>query len=117
MGNNLEVKSSPATRRHRITPDAGHALEKLAHAIEYLADELVDKSTPLSADNERIRAIQILMALNRQVYFECPLVPTVGEWLLSHLPRLDLLVGKSPDRDRLPDIQVTRPAELHHPPV
>jgi len=87
MGNKLDVKASPTTqvtckqskRRHRITPDAGHALEKLAHAIEYLADELVDKSTSLSADNERIQAIQILMALNRQVYFECPVVPSFGE--------------------------------------
>lgn len=102
MGNNLDVNSAPTTptpckqskRRHRITPDAGHALEKLAHSIEYLADELVDKSTSLSADNERIQAIQILMALNRQVYFECPLVPTVGEWFRAHLPRLNLLWKK-----------------------
>jgi len=125
MGNKLDVKASPTTqvtckqskRRHRITPDAGHALEKLAHAIEYLADELVDKSTSLSADNERIQAIQILMALNRQVYFECPLAPTVREWLGLHLHRVKLLAGESQDSDRYPDIPVILPVNPHHPHV
>jgi hypothetical protein len=26
-----------------------------------------------------LEAVQLLMALNRQVYFECPVVPSVGE--------------------------------------
>lgn len=77
-------KAIPATlagapRRRRITPQAGHALEILGHAIEYLADEMAHDGFGISASNERVKAMQLLMALNRQVYFECPVVPTFGE--------------------------------------
>jgi hypothetical protein len=67
-------------RRRRITPQAGRALEILGHAIEYLTDEFVHEGKSLSADNEQILAVQLLMALNREVYFECPEVPTFGDW-------------------------------------
>jgi hypothetical protein len=66
-------------RHRRITPQAGRALEILGHAIEYLTDEFVHEGTSLSADNEQIQAVQLLMALNRKVYFECPEVPSFGE--------------------------------------
>ncbi len=33
-------------RRRRISPQAGHALEILGHAIEYLADEYVHQAGP-----------------------------------------------------------------------
>lgn len=66
-------------RRRRITPEAGHALEILGHAIEYLTDELVHDGVLITAHNERVQAVQLLMALNRQVYFECPEEPTFGE--------------------------------------
>jgi hypothetical protein len=66
-------------RRRRITPQAGHALEILGHAIEYLTDEYVHEGGSLSAGDGRVKAVQLLMALNRQVYFECPVVPTFGE--------------------------------------
>jgi len=65
--------------RRRISPEAGRALEILAHAIEYLTDEFVHQGIDFSAQNEQLEAVQILMALNRQVYFECPEVPTFGE--------------------------------------
>ncbi|HWA94513.1 MAG TPA: hypothetical protein VG844_07910 [Terracidiphilus sp.] len=68
-----------ATRR--ITPEAGHALELLSHAIEYLSDEYVWSLHTFSATNPDIQAIQILMACNRQVYFDCPVIPTVAERL------------------------------------
>jgi hypothetical protein len=68
-----------ANRRRRITPQAGHALEILAHAIEYLTDEFVHHGLTYSAKNEQLEAVQMLMALNRQVYFECPEVPSFGE--------------------------------------
>jgi len=68
-----------STRRRRITPRAGHALEILGHAIEYLTDEFVHEGGSFSAHNERIQAVQLLMALNRQVYFECPEVPSFRE--------------------------------------
>ncbi len=63
-------------RRRRITPEAGHALELLGHAIEYLTDEFVHNGGEFSAKNEQLEAVQILMALNREIYFACPEVPS-----------------------------------------
>ena len=63
-------------RRRRITPKAGHALEILGHAIEYLTDEFVHRGFDPSANRAELEAVQLLMALNRQVYFECPEQPT-----------------------------------------
>jgi hypothetical protein len=67
-----------ANRRRNITPQAGRALEILAHAIEYLTDEFVLQGLTFSARNEQLEAVQMLMALNRQVYFECHEVPSFG---------------------------------------
>jgi hypothetical protein len=75
-----------ANRRHRITPQAGRALEILGHAIEYLTDEYVHRNIEFSASNGELQAVQLLMALNRQVYFECPVVPTFGERCRALLP-------------------------------
>jgi hypothetical protein len=66
-------------RRRRISPQSGRALEILGHAIEYLTDEFVHNGGNPTPNNEQLAAVQILMALNRQVYFECPEVPTMGE--------------------------------------
>jgi hypothetical protein len=66
-------------RRRRITPQAGRALEILGHAIEYLADEFVHQGGSFSAHDSQLEAVQLLMALNRQVYFECPEIPSFGE--------------------------------------
>lgn len=66
-------------RRRRITPEAGRALEILGHAIEYLTDEFVQDDRVFSAKSEQLQAVQMLMKLNRQVYFECPEVPTLSE--------------------------------------
>ena len=74
-----------APRRRQINPRAGHALEILGHAIEYLADEIVHEGGSLSPDNDRVKAVQLLMALNRQVYFECPEVPSFRERCRSFL--------------------------------
>lgn len=68
-----------STRRRRITPQAGRALEILAHAIEYLTDEFVHEGLAYSSSNGQLQAVQLLMAVNRQVYFECPEVPTFAE--------------------------------------
>lgn len=72
-------------RRRRISPDAGHALEKLGHAIEYLTDEFIHEGGTFSANNGQLQAVQLLMALNRQIYFDCPEVPTFGKRVLSIL--------------------------------
>ena len=76
---------SGASRRRRIDPQTGRALEILGHAIEYLADEFVHEGGSFSADNGQLQAVQLLMALNRQVYFECPEVPPFSKRLLSFL--------------------------------
>ena len=70
---------SRSKRRRRITPEAGRALEILGHAIEYLTDELVQAGGPLSLDDGRMQAIQLLMAINREVYYTCPEVLSFSE--------------------------------------
>lgn len=72
-------------RLRRITPPAGRALEILGHAIEYLTDEFVHRNGEVSAHNGDLEAVQLLMSLNRQVYFECPEMPTLTERLRSAL--------------------------------
>jgi hypothetical protein len=74
-----------STRRRRITVEAGHALEKLGHAIEYLTDEFVHDGVEMSSKNGQVEAVQLLMRMNRQVYFECPEAPTMGERLRAML--------------------------------
>ena len=72
-------------RLRRITPQAGHALEILGHSIEYLTDEFVHSGSEMSPRNPQLEAVQLLMGLNRQVYFECPEVITLGERVRSML--------------------------------
>ena len=70
-------------RRRRISPRAGRALEVLGHAIDYLRDQYVLQYGPFPASDGDIEAVELLKALNRQVYCECPIVPTLGERLQS----------------------------------
>ena len=74
--------------RHNVSPQAGHALEILGHAIEYLADEYVHERGFLNADDERMETVQLLVKLNRQVYSECPVLPSIGDRCLSILHRV-----------------------------
>jgi hypothetical protein len=77
------IPVSPANqgraRRRRISPQAGRALEILGHSIEYLTDEFVHAGGSLTAHNAQLEAVQLLMAVNRQVYFACPEVPSLSE--------------------------------------
>jgi len=84
----LKTAPTALNRRRYITPEAGHALEKLGHAIDYLADELVRQPRQIDAHDPQLEAIQTLMALNRQVFYECPFAPTLIERVraLLHLP-------------------------------
>jgi predicted component of type VI protein secretion system len=66
-----------------LTRDAGRALQLLGHAIEYLTDEYIHETSRLCASDPQVEAIQLLMRLNRQVYYECPVVPTVAERVAS----------------------------------
>ena len=77
----LRPISMRAKRQRRISPQAGRALEILGHAIEYLTDEIVDVPSPLLKGH--IDAIQLLMATNRQIYFECPEVPKLLDRILA----------------------------------
>ncbi|MGD0630487.1 MAG: hypothetical protein ABR987_14110 [Terracidiphilus sp.] len=75
-GSNACVRSN---RLRRITPQAGHALEILGHAIEYLTDEYVHQGGDMSPRNGPLEAVQLLMARNREIYYACPEVATVGD--------------------------------------
>jgi hypothetical protein len=66
-------------RRRRISPRAGHALEILGHAIDYLSDEFVHAGGSFSAHDGQVEAVQLLMRINRQIYLDCPEIPTLGE--------------------------------------
>ena len=74
----VAASGSGALRRRRISPEAGRALEILGHAIEYLTDEFVHVGGSFSAQDGRVGAVQLLMAVNRQVYFSCPEAPSLG---------------------------------------
>jgi hypothetical protein len=68
------VAAAPRIRR-RITPQAGKALEMLAHALEYLTDECVACGTAGPSLEDRVEAIELLKSLNRLVYLECAEIP------------------------------------------
>ncbi len=82
--------SSPARAlRRQISPANGRALEMLGHAIEYLTDEYALRAIQtgtLEAGAPRLEAIQMLMALNRQIYYACPVKESsfrrIARWLL-----------------------------------
>jgi hypothetical protein len=75
----IPLADANAHRRRRISRDAGRGLEILGHAIEYLSDEYVKTGISFAATDGRVKAIQILMALNREIYFACPTDPTLSE--------------------------------------
>src|SRR5580698_7981360 len=60
-------------RRRRMSREAGRAIEMLAHAIEYLADEfslecMTGQARSAQAVPPQIEAIHLLMELNREIY-------------------------------------------------
>lgn len=73
------VKGRGIVRRRKISPEAGHALEILGHAIEYLTDEFIFAGGSFSAHNAQVEAVQLLMSLNREIYFDCPEVPSFAD--------------------------------------
>ena len=68
-----------------ITARAGRALEKLGHAIEYLADEYVHGTKTLDRSDPQICAIHLLMSLNWEIYLECSVVPSLGDRIREFL--------------------------------
>jgi hypothetical protein len=92
IGHSIPVTASAAfpayalaNHRRRITPQAGHSMEKLGHAIEYLTDEFAHRGGSCSAPNAHVEAVELLMVLNRQVYFECPEIPSLKQRFRSLL--------------------------------
>ncbi len=75
----------------RVSAADGMALEKLAHAIEYLTDELTIECMTAQRDAFQpagaIAAIELLKKRNREIYLACPIQPTFGERLRSWLGR------------------------------
>lgn len=74
--------------RRRTTPEAGFALEVLGHAIEYLADEYVHEGGILSSiesPDPRVEALRLLMAANREVYYACPVMPSLCHRVVGRL--------------------------------
>ncbi len=69
------------TRHRRISPEAGRALEILGHAIEYLTDEFIYAGGSFSADDPQVKAVELLLSLNREIYFACPEVPSFADRL------------------------------------
>ncbi len=70
-------------RRRSISPEAGRALEMLGHAIEYLTDEFLHAGGFPSARDPQVEAVQLLMALNREVYQACPERPSLASRFYS----------------------------------
>jgi hypothetical protein len=84
----LVPPAAPRVRR-RLTPEAGKALEILGHSIEYLEDEYSADSAPHGVPDAdpQLEAIDLLKALNREIYFSGTEVPPtfhrVRQWFLS----------------------------------
>jgi hypothetical protein len=88
LGSGQSIPASEKTKRRSIDPQSGQALVILGHAIEYLADEFVCGGRSFSTSRGQVDAIQLLMALNREIYLACPEAPTFAEWLKAGLRRL-----------------------------
>jgi hypothetical protein len=73
------------SKRRRISPEAGRALEILGHAIEYLSDEYAHHGGGFTANDGQVEAVQLLMAVNRQIYLECPEAPSLSTRLRALL--------------------------------
>jgi hypothetical protein len=84
-----EGRSSAAVRSQRprqVSSEAGRAIEMLGHAIEYLSDEFALNCMDRILGTEpglhpRLRAIELLKKLNREIYLSCPEAPTMKERL------------------------------------
>lgn len=81
---------SPASVRRHLTRESARGLEILGHAIEYLADEYaIDPASKgrLGNADSRIEAIQVLKALNREIYFSGavaqPPLRRIRRWFLG----------------------------------
>lgn len=86
-----------AARPRKINPSAGHALEILGHAIEYLLDECASQESPAASTRGQLEAIHILKSINREIYLDCPEKPTLWDRLqrlfASRIPKHRITPG------------------------
>ena len=82
-GSRSRIQLLPSRRVRRISPEQGRAIEKLAHAIEYLTDELTLQCMTARSESFQpqptLAAIEMLKRCNREIYLACPPVPTFTE--------------------------------------
>jgi hypothetical protein len=74
--------------RRQISPQAGRALEILGHAIQYLADQHAHEGSLIVWERAHFEAMSILKNLNRQIYLECPEVPSFDERVIRILRKV-----------------------------
>ena len=81
-------------RKRRISPEAGRALEKLGHVIEYLIDEYQHNGATYTLNEPQREALEILMRLSREIYFSCPVQQNWrqknSEWLFRIIDHMNL---------------------------
>jgi hypothetical protein len=70
-----QTLSTMPSRRRRIAPKEGRALEILGHAIEYLTDEYVHAGGSFAEQDPAVEAIRLLTERNREIYLSCPEIP------------------------------------------
>jgi hypothetical protein len=80
------------SQRRQVSREAGQAMEKLAHAIEYLCDEAVHHGGTRFIGAPQLDAIQLLISLQRSVYSECP--PFLGIWARMRTFLMNCLAAK-----------------------
>jgi hypothetical protein len=71
----------------RPSKQQGRALETLGHAIEYLVDSQLHRTTPAAAPPDTA-ASQLLMRLSREVFAECREIVPVRRKLKQRLRNL-----------------------------
>jgi hypothetical protein len=81
------AKSTSQTLRRRPTRQQGHALELLGHAIEYLVDTQLHRTTAAVAPSD-VAANHLLMRLSREVFAECREIVPIRRRLKLHLRNL-----------------------------
>lgn len=72
-------------RPRQLAPEAEIALQKLSHAIEYLAGDCIYEGESFNLSDPRVQAVLLLLERNREIYFTCPPVPSLSERLRAWL--------------------------------
>ena len=83
----VESATSPRAARRRISRQAGRALVILGHAIDHLTEDFVSSGAEFYSGNSQLEAVRLLMACNREVYFDCPEIPSLSKRLCALLVR------------------------------